>query len=59
MARKLLVMQEQKLAVVDIKADQKIDKTVPTDKMVMNVVPKEEWKQIFNDVWRFERDLLL
>lgn len=54
--KKLLVMQEQKLAVIDIKADQKIDKTVPTDKMVMNVVPKEEWKQIFNDVWRFERD---
>ena len=26
--------------------------------MVMNVVPKEEWKQIFNDVWRFERDYL-
>ena len=22
----------------------------------MNVVPKEEWKQIFNDVWRLERD---
>ena len=22
----------------------------------MTVIPKEEWKQIFNDVWRFERD---
>ncbi|GGK10263.1 tricorn protease [Yeosuana aromativorans] len=54
--KKLLVMQDKTLAVIDIKADQKIDKTVPTDKMVMNVVPKEEWKQIFNDVWRFERD---
>lgn len=54
--KKILVFQEQKLAVIEIKADQKIDKTVPTDKMIMNVVPKEEWKQIFNDVWRFERD---
>ena len=53
---KILVLQGKKLAVIEIKADQKIDKTVPTDKMVMNVVPKEEWKQIFNDVWRFERD---
>ena len=53
---KVLVMQEQKLAVIEIKADQKIDKTVPTQNMIMNVVPKEEWKQIFNDVWRLERD---
>ena len=56
--KKVLVMQKQKLAVLDIKADQKIDKTVPTQKMIMNVVPKEEWKQIFNDVWRLERDYL-
>jgi tricorn protease len=54
--KKLLVRQEQKLAVIDIKADQEIDKTVPTESMIMNVVPKEEWKQIFNDVWRLERD---
>ena len=54
--KKVLVLQEQKLAVLDIKADQKIDKVVPTQNMIMNVVPKEEWKQIFNDVWRLERD---
>ena len=24
--------------------------------MLMNVVPQKEWKQIFNDVWRMERD---
>lgn len=54
--KKVLVMQDQKMAVIDIKADQKIDKTVPVQNMMMNVFPKEEWKQIFNDVWRFERD---
>ena len=54
--KKILVMQEQELAVIEIKEDQKIDKTVPTQSMVMEVVPKEEWKQIFMDVWRFERD---
>jgi tricorn protease len=54
--KKVLVTQDQKLAVIDIKADQKIEKTVPTENMIMNVVPKEEWKQLFNDVWRFERD---
>ena len=53
---KLLVSQEKKLAVIDVEADQKIEKTVPTQNITMNIVPKEEWKQIFNDVWRFERD---
>ncbi len=54
--KKVLVRQKEKLAVLDIKADQKIDKTIPTEKMIMNVIPKKEWKQIFNDVWRLERD---
>lgn len=54
--KKLLVRQDRKLAVIEIKENQKIDKHVPTDKMIMNIVPREEWKQIFNDVWRFERD---
>ncbi|MEH6537614.1 MAG: PDZ domain-containing protein [Psychroserpens sp.] len=53
---KLLVMQGSKLAVIDIKENQKIDKTVPTKDMMMTVVPVEEWKQIFSDVWRLERD---
>jgi tricorn protease len=53
---KVLVEQNQKLAVLEIKADQKIEKTVPTDDMVMEIIPKEEWKQIFNEVWRLERD---
>ena len=54
--KKILVNQDSKLAVLDIKSEQKINKTVPTNKMLMNIVPKEEWRQIFNDVWRFERD---
>ncbi|MFD2100516.1 S41 family peptidase [Flagellimonas iocasae] len=54
--KKIGLSQNQKFAVVDIAPDQKIEKTVPTSKMVMQVVPKEEWKQIFNDVWRIERD---
>jgi len=53
---KILVNQEQKLAVIEPKENQKIEETVPTQKMVMQVIPKEEWSQIFNDVWRIERD---
>lgn len=54
--KKLLVAQGQSLAVIEPNEKQKIEKKVPLDKMIMTVVPKEEWKQIFNDVWRLERD---
>lgn len=53
---KLLVMQGSKLAVIGIGENKKIEKSVPLQDMTMTVIPKEEWKQIFNDVWRFERD---
>ena len=33
-----------------------MDKKVPISEMTMNIVPMEEWKQIFNDTWRLERD---
>jgi len=54
--KKVLVLQGEKLAVLAIEADQNVDEAVPTQEMTMTVVPKSEWKQIFNDVWRFERD---
>jgi tricorn protease len=52
----LVVNSDAKFAVLEPKKEQKIEKPVPTQNLVMNVVPSEEWKQIFNDVWRFERD---
>lgn len=55
-AEKLLVMQNSKLAVISIGEKKKIEKSVPLQDMTMTVIPKKEWKQIFNDVWRFERD---
>lgn len=54
--KKILITQNEKLAVIKVEADQKVEKTVPIEKMTMNVIPKEEWKQIFNEVWRLERD---
>jgi tricorn protease len=33
-----------------------MEKTMPTGRMEMTVDPRAEWRQIFNDVWRFERD---
>jgi tricorn protease len=53
---KLLVGKKGAFAVVEIKEDQKMEKTMPTGQLETVVDPRAEWKQIFNDVWRFERD---
>jgi tricorn protease len=53
---KVLVMKGQAAAVVSLAPDQKMDKPLRLDEMEMTLVPQEEWKQIFNDAWRIERD---
>lgn len=54
--KKILIAKQNSFSIVDVAADQKLDKKLPTNQLEMTVVPKEEWKQIFNDVWRLERD---
>ncbi|HEY6906097.1 MAG TPA: PDZ domain-containing protein, partial [Ignavibacteriaceae bacterium] len=54
--KKLLVSKDQSYFFIDPAPDQKLDKRMPTDQMEMTVVPREEWKQLFTDTWRFERD---
>ncbi|MBN2206132.1 MAG: PD40 domain-containing protein, partial [Candidatus Aminicenantes bacterium] len=54
--KKLLVGKAGRYAVVDIAPGQKMEKTLPTDRLEMIVDPRAEWKQIFRDVWRLERD---
>ncbi|AFH50815.1 Periplasmic protease [Ignavibacterium album JCM 16511] len=54
--KKILVANKNSYSIVDVAPDQKLDKKLPTNQLEMTVVPKEEWKQIFNDVWRLERD---
>ena len=44
------------LAIVDVAEGQKMDKKMPTGNLGMMLDPMAEWRQIFNDVWRFERD---
>lgn len=53
---KMLVLKDRNLAIVKIEPDQKMEKLLPVDDMEMIVDPKAEWKQIFTDAWRFERD---
>jgi len=55
--KKMMVMQRGQLGIIGVAPGQKIKKPLRTREMEMTVNPKEEWQQIFNDTWRFERDL--
>ena len=50
-----LIVRDGKLAIVEPKPGQKMDKPLATENVEITVTPKEEWKQIFNDAWRFQR----
>jgi tricorn protease len=42
--------------IVDAAADQKLEKMVPTAGMITMIDPREEWRQLFQEAWRLERD---
>lgn len=52
----LLVQQNGKWGVVKVAADQKLEEPAPTSNLEMVLDPQAEWRQIFADAWRFERD---
>lgn len=54
--KQLLVRQKGRFGIIKIAPGQKISKSVPTDGLVMDLVPKEEWRQIVKDTWRRHRD---
>jgi tricorn protease len=54
--KKLLVMHERKFAVVDIKPNQKFEKPMRTGEMEVPVDPRAEWRQMFADAYRMQRD---
>ncbi|RMF83682.1 MAG: hypothetical protein D6744_04240, partial [Planctomycetota bacterium] len=53
--KKLLVSRGRQMAIVDAKAGQKFDKRLNLD-LKTTVNPREEWRQIFVDAWRIQRD---
>lgn len=53
--KSLLVENQKKYGIIQPAAGQKIDKSISTDGLVMELIPKEEWKQIFADTWRRHR----
>ena len=54
--KKLIVLANGSVAIIDVAPKQKMDKKLATSSMEMTVNPVEEWRQIFNDAWRLERD---
>lgn len=53
---KALVHVEKGWAIIALEPEQEIEKTLAVDDMEMTLDPVAEWKQMFADAWRFERD---
>ncbi len=53
---KVLVRQEDKYNLYDVKPDAKEKKAVATKGLVVDRVPAEEWRQFFDEAWRRYRD---
>lgn len=54
--KKILLVKTGSYSIVDIAPDQKLEKKMPVNQLEMTVEPRSEWKQIFNDAWRIQRD---
>ncbi len=52
----LLIRSGARFGVIQPQPGQSIDDAIPTDGLVMDLVPREEWRQIFDDTWRRHRD---
>ena len=54
--KKLLAEKDRKFAMIEIKPGQKFEKPMATGDMEAPVDPRAEWRQMFADAYRFERD---
>ena len=52
----LLVSDKGRYGIIKPAPKQKIAKPIPTNGLVMDLVPREEWRQLFADAWRRHRD---
>lgn len=53
---KVLVRRGNDFDIIKPDADQKFEKPIRINEMEMMVDPVAEWKELFNDAWRLERD---
>ena len=54
--QKMLVNATGRWAIINAAEGSKIDKTLPVQDLSMRLDPKAEWKQLFTDAWRLQRD---
>ena len=54
--KKALVWKKDDAAIVDLKPDQKMEKKLAIGSLEATVDPAAEWRQLFNEAWRLERD---
>lgn len=54
--QKMLINSMGKFAIINAAENSTIDKTLPVEDLSMQLDPKTEWKQIFTDAWRMQRD---
>jgi tricorn protease len=54
--KKLLVRSAGKTGIIEAKPDQKLKDGIVTEPMSVVIQPRDEWRQIFTDAWRFMRD---
>jgi tricorn protease len=54
--KKLLVMSGGSFSIIDVAPKQKMESKLDTAAMKMTVNPAEEWRQLFTDAWRLQRD---
>ena len=55
-AMDLMAAKDRRFSIVDVKPGQKLDKVMRTAEMETVVDPRAEWRQMFQDAYRFERD---
>jgi tricorn protease len=53
---KLLVRKTGSYSIIDVKEGQKLDKKIKTSGLETIIDPAAEWKQLFTDAWRIQRD---
>ena len=54
--KKLAIRKDNQFYLIDPAPAQKLENPVSSNNLLMTVNPRHEWKQIFTDAWRVQRD---
>ncbi|MDI6809700.1 MAG: PDZ domain-containing protein [Candidatus Eisenbacteria bacterium] len=54
--KKLLIVKSEAMGIVDARPEQRIESVISTSGMKFDADPRQEWRQIFTDTWRIQRD---